>query len=362
MATPCDDKQIPGRLRYKLDHYSTHESNDDDTYFAFRRNGKAFYIHVLPSQFVDSPMTKEKWQSYLAVIRSGEDATVTQDTDIYEDAILDWVAQPFEPLFAELAPNPTSGAKLTLANYLWPDSFYLVLDVVCEERRPRHVEGKRPPYRPASLWLGDEIVDDVETWTALYDAAGIVLSADDPESAFFERPSKVLIDNETTACFLKECNSAAQTKNELEVYKKMAISNLDPELRVCRLHGVVSDENGAFFGLLLTYIDHKAGPLSNRVDPTEPDVALRTRWANPVEVAVSALHAAGIVWGDVKAENVLIDGDDNAWIIDFGGGYTRGWVDEKIAGTVQGDVTGLAKLKEFIFQDENQPRWGLGQQ
>ncbi|KAK0749404.1 hypothetical protein B0T18DRAFT_436944 [Schizothecium vesticola] len=338
MATPCDDKQIPGRLRYKLDHYSTHESNDDDTYFAFRRNGKAFYIHVLPSQFVDSPMTKEKWLSYLAVIRSGEDATVAQDTDIYEDAILDWVAQPFKPLFAELAPSPTPGAKLTLENYLWPDSFYLALDVVGEERIPRLVEGKRPPY-----------LDDVETWTALYDPAGIVLSADDPESAFFERPRKVLIDNETTACFLKERNSAAQTKNELEAYKKMAISESGPRA-------------ASFFGLLLTYIDHKAGPLSNRVDPAEPDVALRTRWANQVEVAVSALHAAGIVWGDVKAENVLIDGDDNAWIIDFGGGYTRGWVDEKIAGTVQGDVTGLAKLREFIFQDENQPRWWLRQQ
>ncbi len=64
-------------------------------------------------------------------------------------------------------------------------------------------------------------------------------------------------------------------------------------------------------------------------------------------------HAAGIVWGDVKAQNVLIDGDDNAWIIDFGGGYTGGWVDKKVAGTVQGDVAGLAKLKEFIFQDED---------
>lgn len=107
----------------------------------------------------------------------------------------------------------------------------------------------------------------------------------------------------------------------------------------------MSDEHEASLGLLLTYIDHKAGPLSNCVDPTEPDVALRTLRANQIEVAASALHAAGIVWGDIKAENVLIDGGDNAWIINFGGGYTRGWADEKIAGTVQGDVAGLAKLR-----------------
>lgn len=39
---------------------------------------------------------------------------------------------------------------------------------------------------------------------------------------------------------------------------------------------------------------------------------------------VACLHEAGVVWGDAKAENVLIGTDDNAWVIDFGGGYTRG--------------------------------------
>ena len=57
---------------------------------------------------------------------------------------------------------------------------------------------------------------------------------------------------------------------------------------------------------------------------------------------------------------MLIDQDDNAWITDFGGGYTRGWVDEKIAGTVEGDLAGMAKVREFIFQDEAQDRWWTG--
>jgi hypothetical protein len=347
-------------VKYKFEHYSTHDDDDDDTYFKFRRNGKAFYIHVFASQFVDSPKTKEKWLSYLEILRTGEDASVVDTTLIYEEDIFDWVAQPFEPLFAKLAPAPEPGTKMTLEKWLWPNAFYIVLDVVGEERIPRLVEGKDPPYHPVTAWIDDEVVDDVETWTSLYDPAGIVLSSDDPEAAFFDRPRRVLIDNETTACFFKECVSGAQTINELEAYRKIAASNLDAKLHICRLHGVVADlKYGAFYGLLLTYIDSKPCSLRSHVDPTEPDVSLRARWANQVEAAVSALHAAGIVWGDVKAENVLIDKDDNAWIIDFGGGYTRGWVDQQLAGTVEGDVAGLAKLREFIFQDENQHPWWL---
>ena len=68
-----------------------------------------------------------------------------------------------------------------------------------------------------------------------------------------------------------------------------------------------------------------------------------------LEAALSALHETDIVWGDVKAENILIDKDDSAWMIDFGGGYTPGWVDKEVAGTVMGELAGMAKLKRLLF-------------
>lgn len=42
-------------------------------------------------------------------------------------------------------------------------------------------------------------------------------------------------------------------------------------------------------------------------------------------------------------KNVLIDRKNDAWLTDFGPGYTEGWVDKSKVGTVEGDIQGLAK-------------------
>jgi hypothetical protein len=44
----------------------------------------------------------------------------------------------------------------------------------------------------------------------------------------------------------------------------------------------------------------------------------------------------------------LIDKNDDAWIVDFGGSYTLGWVDKEKAGTLEGDMQGLTKIMEIL--------------
>jgi tRNA A-37 threonylcarbamoyl transferase component Bud32 len=84
--------------------------------------------------------------------------------------------------------------------------------------------------------------------------------------------------------------------------------------------------------------------LERRDDP----VALRKRWYNDVAQMLNLLHSAGIVWGDFKPENMLVDDDNNVWLIDFGGGMTDGWVDNENMETKEGDLQGLAQFKEFL--------------
>ncbi len=56
----------------------------------------------------------------------------------------------------------------------------------------------------------------------------------------------------------------------------------------------------------------------------------------------------GIVWGDAKPDNIIIDMEDNAWILDFGGGGTPGWMDNDLMDTKEGDLYVVAKMKEEL--------------
>jgi serine/threonine protein kinase len=65
---------------------------------------------------------------------------------------------------------------------------------------------------------------------------------------------------------------------------------------------------------------------------------------------LASLHEAGIIWGDAKAPNILIDAHNNPWIVDFGGSYTPGWVEKDLAGTIEGDMQGLSRIVDYILE------------
>ena len=55
-----------------------------------------------------------------------------------------------------------------------------------------------------------------------------------------------------------------------------------------------------------------------------------------------------MIWGDAKTSNILIDEKDDAWIVDFGGGQTLGWVDYELVGSKDGDLQALKKILEAL--------------
>jgi serine/threonine protein kinase len=119
-------------------------------------------------------------------------------------------------------------------------------------------------------------------------------------------------------------------------------------------------------GILLTYIDCEFTTLSCAAHANAPEF-LKQKWADQVTGTLALLHQAGIVLGDAKPDNVLIAQSGNevmdnegfaelngdAWIIDFDGGYTEGYVEKEKAGTVEGNLQGLANIIKYIFRDEN---------
>ena len=118
--------------------------------------------------------------------------------------------------------------------------------------------------------------------------------------------------------------------------------------------GIVQDEEQEthITGILISWIDCNYRTLHCALKPETPP-ELRKQWDIQVTSTLDRLHEAGIVWGDVKAGNVLIDEEENAWVVDFGGGYTQGWVEKRCMETVEGDQEGIVKIKEFLYEGKD---------
>ncbi|OIW30450.1 hypothetical protein CONLIGDRAFT_699899 [Coniochaeta ligniaria NRRL 30616] len=148
-------------------------------------------------------------------------------------------------------------------------------------------------------------------------------------------------------------------RRELEALRKVedARAHFVPEIRVPKLRGYVKHaELGCVIGLLRDWIPSGLEPPLDQLDST--DIGLipsgrRQSWIAQIRQTVDRLHEIGLVWGDGKIHNVVIDRDDNAWLIDFGGGWTRDYVDRDLAGTVAGDKQAIRSIARFLRVDDD---------
>ncbi|KAI0502853.1 hypothetical protein F5B22DRAFT_631660 [Xylaria bambusicola] len=120
-------------------------------------------------------------------------------------------------------------------------------------------------------------------------------------------------------------------------------------IRVPPLLGYVKHpEAGCVIGFVREWIP--GVPLRDIRIATTPE-SQRHKWASQIADTVKQLHDIEVVWGDGKPDNVIIDENDNAWLIDFGGGWTRGWVPEELVETIEGDDHAVKKIMEFLNGD-----------
>ncbi|MCJ1345380.1 hypothetical protein MMC31_003587 [Peltigera leucophlebia] len=136
---------------------------------------------------------------------------------------------------------------------------------------------------------------------------------------------------------------------EFRCLQQISAAGFNPPLRIPKLCGVVGSGNDTFFGILITNITpNSETPTLGLIDINTVAIPRRKKWASQIEDTIEKLHNVWVVWGDAKADNILIDKNDDTWIIDFGGGWTEHWVHPELADSVKGDLQGLKSIFHFL--------------
>ncbi|KIH88701.1 hypothetical protein SPBR_07368 [Sporothrix brasiliensis 5110] len=358
-----------------------------------RCNGRLFNINMATTFIHDSPAILARLQRFL--LTQGEfvygEEPATEDGPSAEEernAFHQWLITTFRPVFRAYAPDVlpsfdpdairSGTARPVLTEYMFPQVFECRLEAQRGKARPRCI-GKQADWIPSVNRIPADLLADLDRLRVpRYAPSEIAVAFENPDDAMREMPNRVLVDlnhsgHPDTACHLKLFLGGCEGELVAEVRSHVRVleAQLGAHVRVIRLVGIVwldeyadaadfdKDGNavpypecllGPVGGLLLTYVsDGWEGLLTSRVWSGTP--AMRRQWADQVRETVTSLHKAGVVWGDAKPDNVMVDGSDNAWLIDLGGGFTEGWVDKEKAGTKEGDLQGVAKIEEYLMDD-----------
>lgn len=163
-------------------------------------------------------------------------------------------------------------------------------------------------------------------------------------------PKKVRWRQNGQVFFFKPASADHGHLRELEILSQISRSGnmFDPPFRTSRLLGLVIWDNDAsnqelsLMGFLLEYIEGER--LSWQME--KASLEERKKWFDQIETTLSRLHDVGIVWGDVKPDNVMVDKEGNAVVVDFGGGYSPDYVEPELEGTPKGDLMGLESMRD----------------
>lgn len=127
-------------------------------------------------------------------------------------------------------------------------------------------------------------------------------------------------------------------QREIKVLQKCSHPN------IIRLIGLVVNTEDRVEAMLMEYVEN-AKPLSGLGSISRDEFG---KWTQQMREAISYLHEKNLVWGDAKASNVLIREDGSIVLIDFGGGYTKGWVESNNYETSRGDWQGFERICTFL--------------
>lgn len=317
---------------------------------------KHFQINLSAANFEASPKLLEEYlfhvehsdPEYLSSFSSDNDGTNddshSEDEGDPLEAFYHWAMEPLLPVFREI-PALEQNRRYTLHECLLPKTVTYTLRAIDDVLIPHELENVTNT-RPLGVLLPqrNELLAFQFPVIGLRD---VHITMAPGKLALPTQLGKVCVGKDTYFFKQLQAGDIGMAITELSTFTKIRSANFKDEVKVSQLLGIVKDEETSrVVGLLISYIE-RGTPLS--CDPRcLTDSSLCKKWLKQITHSLDQLHAHQITWGDAKPDNVLISKQDDAYLIDFGGGYTPNWVDQELANTVEGDRQGLERIAKFL--------------
>lgn len=361
---------VSQRPHYQKCGHTPCNRDEDKRWFTIevKIHGTTLRIRICPEKFQNSPTRLDEFTQYLEILQldlegewfseeeeqeeeddvQGDGASLTQRRpllDLSLDGCYEWAVRPFLPPMEEIAPRPDDATRITLQHFFSGESFEGSLEAVDETLLPGTIHARDEMENIAGnteiLWK--------TTSSPIFQTRQVEVLSDDSAYILMDEPTRVRVQGKEL--FFKAFQDPDDSigAHEVLTLEKISKASFDPqEVRTSSLYGIVQDDKSHVIGLLMHHIQVDDTLYGKVIEPESLDSDVKDKWKRQVTGTVEALHRAGIVWGDAKASNILVDTAGDAWVTDFGGGHTKGWVDRDKAGTVEGDLQGLRAIIDFV--------------
>ncbi|KAL9123829.1 MAG: hypothetical protein Q9217_006780 [Psora testacea] len=308
----------------------------DDLRVTFQCNEKLFEI-LLSIQSPEGSVEREYLRRLDGPLEACQDAAEEIFEELYNH--LARLCRPFYRKYASAAP--TKKASYTLYDHIYREMIPLRMHTK-DDRAYLEMRGEPSLSMPSTFPLTSS------NRVRLFKSSELKVQ----DVICKDRIYKVESMGSTFCAKIMERNSSIRPlEREIKILQQIERSGKGLKLRIPRVGGLIVEENDSnkIIGVLISFVDTRRDkPHLMSQDIHSTPKMTREIWAADIDRTLRQLHQMDIIWSDVKAANVLIDIREQPWIIDFGGGYTDGWVPADLADSKQGDLAGLKRIIEFL--------------
>lgn len=351
-----DDHHLPSISFRMLDLWDA----DDAIEYVFLHNTVRFYVRVFADKVRRPGELFDQFQTFVSDINAPD-----------MDGFIDWVWDAMEGVTGTLASASPTRNSVPLLDFFSPRTYAFELfnnegrlcpvqvdyspgEYIQTSPRVRLIDElpERSFKPPAQVFGGRRFATSETTilrseipWMHYpHFLASKLIKVDDGLEVMdlCNAPRKVRYVGTENVFFFKQALRENGLKRELEILNQ--INKMGEPVRTSRLFGLVfwDGEENVLMGFLLDCNEGTTLVIKSKDATTEA----QNKWIGQVQSTLGLLHKAGLIWGDASPDNILIDQNGDAVIVDFGGGYCPEHIPQDLQHTKDGDLIAVKRMAE----------------